>query len=174
MRYAGLALQLLGVATVIRGLRDRGRLFDKPPLLVSAKAWLGNFPTFSPKSVTLSASGLAMTSASGTLSVDVWRAYRDEDAIEQRFIALAQNLDTVREELSQTATRLADQVGSVQEALRGEQSSREAEIQRLSRKLVDLGAGGLHVELVGVVWLVAGIVLATVPAELALFFSART
>jgi hypothetical protein len=171
IRYAGLALQLLGVATVMRGLRDRGRLFDKPPIVTSIKAWLSTFPPYSPKSVTLSASGSATASATATMTAVVWRAYRDGDTIDERFLALARNLDTVRQELSDASTRLSNQVGSVQEALRGEQSSRTVAIDRLSRKLTDLGSGTLHIELIGIVWLVSGIVLATIPAELALLFT---
>ena len=44
LRFAGLALQLLGVSTVLRGLRDRGRLFNKPSIVASTRAWFSRFP----------------------------------------------------------------------------------------------------------------------------------
>jgi hypothetical protein len=34
-------------------------------------------------------------------------------------------------------------------------------------QLEKLGAGGLHIEMMGVFWLVLGVVLATVPGEIA-------
>ena len=167
LRFAGLALQLLGVSTVLRGLRDRGRLFDKPSVISSVRDWFSRLPPYKPHSVTLAASGLASATATASMDAVVWRGYREEESLENRFLALAENLDTVHKELDQVSARFANQVGNVQELVQREQSARMEEITRVQRKLAELGAGGLNIELVGVAWLVAGIVLATVPAEIA-------
>lgn len=167
LRYAGLALQLLGVSTVLRGLRERGKLFDKPSLVTSTWAWFSRFPQYKTQTVTLSASAVASATAFASADAVIWRGYRGEEPLEQQFRALVENLDTVRKELDRVSAQLTNQVGKVQERLQNEQSTRTDEINRIHKKLAELGAGGLHIELVGVAWLVAGIVLATVPVEIA-------
>jgi hypothetical protein len=39
LRYGGLALELLGIATVILGIRGRRRLFNRPSLREHIRAW---------------------------------------------------------------------------------------------------------------------------------------
>lgn len=170
LRYAGLTLQVWGVGTVIRGLRDRGRLFNKPSLVASTRAWIRRFPQYKPRSVTLSASCVGSASAFGSVDAVVWRGYHETDSLEQRFQALAENLETVTKELSRVSTGLERRVGEVRELLQREQTARAEEVSKIHGKLAELGAGGLHIELVGVAWLIAGIVLATVPAEIAQVF----
>jgi len=55
----------------------------------------------------------------------------------------------------------------VSNAVAKERTERTSAISGLRVQVDNLGAGSLHIEMMGVYWLIAGTVLATVPAELA-------
>ncbi|MGA2327639.1 MAG: hypothetical protein ABSH05_15250 [Bryobacteraceae bacterium] len=80
---------------------------------------------------------------------------------------LEANVATLRAEQAETAKEFQEATRKVNEAVGVERLARESAITALRLQLEGLGAGGIHVEMMGVFWLVVGVVLATVPSEIA-------
>lgn len=167
LRYAGLVLQLVGVGTVAYLLRDKRVTFARKSLLSALREWAAARPRFRPRTVTLQVSGAAHAHATSHARLSVWRNVPRAAAMEERFAALEANLAELRTEHSETSSRLSRAQSRLSEDLTAERRERENADRASSEKLEKLGAAGLHIEAIGLIWLVTGIVLATIPAELA-------
>lgn len=167
LRYSGLVLQLLGIATVLDGLRHRRRIFDRPTPATSLFRWLARFPRWPGRPQTFSLTGTGGLSISGGGEPQCWRAVPTEGSVEPRFAALEANLDTLRAQQAKTTRQLQEETAKRVEGLDSERQLRESADRELAVNLDTLGAGRLHVETAGVVWLILGVVLATVPSEIA-------
>ena len=174
LRYAGLVLQLLGIATVVRGLRERGELFQRPTIFTSFQNWLNRIPRLNPKPIYLSANMSTQANACSATGVVTWNGPQADATLEARVNALSENLETLRRELGEQAARTIRDTVSVRVSIENEVLLRTKELVEIRSKLSSLGAGGLHVELVGVAWLFFGTVLATVPSEIVVIFSRAT
>jgi hypothetical protein len=170
LRYAGLVLQLLGVGTVAYLLRDKRATFNRKSMLSVLREWSAARPRFRPKAITLEVSSSVQTSTLGSARTKVWRRAQPNSSVEERLDVLEANLTTLQQEHSETTNDLRSASGRIADDLSAEKRSREEAMRLTNEKLEKFGAGGLHIEATGLVWLVAGIVLATIPAELATVF----
>lgn len=167
LRYAGLALQLLGVGTVAYLLRDKRVIFKRKGLLAFLADWAQARPRFRPKAITLQGSGATLEAASSQSRISIWRNAGESASIEQRLDMIEVNLETLRADHSDSAIRNYEAYAQLTGDLGVERQQREKADRETSSKLEMLGAEGLHVEATGLLWLIVGIVLATIPAELA-------
>jgi len=167
LRYCGLAFQLLGILTVVSGLRDKRRLFNRPSLVENIRGWMNRRPRWGAKPQTIWVAGTAEGSASCSAKGSVWRGAPPDASVEARLATLEANVATLRAEQAETAKEFQEATRKVNEAVGVERLARESAITALRLQLEGLGAGGIHVEMMGVFWLVVGVVLATVPSEIA-------
>jgi len=166
VRYAGLALQILGIATVVNGLRDRRLLFKRPSLVDHLTTWLSRRPRWDAKPQTIFLSGTASVGISGSAKLSVWRGIPPDTPIEARLAAMEANIETLRTEQAETSKELQEEVRKRVEAIDSERQSRVSALGELRTQVDTLGAGGLHLETAGLFWLVVGVVLGTAPAEI--------
>lgn len=167
VRYCGLALQLLGIFTVVSGLRDKRRIFKRPSLLDQARCWLSRRPRWGTRSHAVSVTGAGGIGISGTAKVSVWRGTPPDATVEARLAALEANIATLRTEQAETAEELHKETRKRTEALDLERQARESAARDIGTQLETLGAGSLHLETAGLFWLVSGATLATVSTEAA-------
>jgi len=97
----------------------------------------------------------------------VWRGAPPDASVEARLAALEANLATLRIEQAETAKESQEATRKTNEAVDAERRVRESAVTALRAQLEGLGARGLNVEMMGVFWLILGVVLATVPGEIA-------
>jgi chromosome segregation ATPase len=100
----------------------------------------------------------------------MWRGVPADASVEARLAALEANLATLRTEQAETAKEFQEATRKTNDAVDAERRARESAVGSLRVQLEKLGAGGLHVEMMGVFWLILGVVLATVPGEIAAAF----
>lgn len=167
VRYAGLLLQLLGVGVVAYTLRGRGKPFDHAPVLTFARSWIRRAPSFRPRHITLEVTGTAMGSASASADATLWRGHRLDQPVEAQLDAIRENLATLRDDLQAQGSCTNARVAELRNAIDAERAQRSAEIQETKRTLKEIAADSLYLEVAGIGWLVAGIFLATIPAEIA-------
>ena len=167
IRYCGLALQLLGVATVVALLQDKRRTFNRQSLFKQLTQWLAARPRFRPTGHTISLSGVFTSSATGSATLSVWRHAAPSAPIEDRVAALEGNIETLKQDIESATKRSIESAGRLATELNTERQAREATDAAIRSQIEKFAAGGLHIEAAGLVWLILGIVLATVPAELA-------
>ncbi len=167
LRYFGLAFQLLGILTVVSGLRDKRRLFNRPSLVENIRLWIHRRPPWGAKPQTILVAGTGSISLLGSAKVSLWRGVPADASVEARLAALEANLATLRTEQAEAAKEFQEATRKTNEAVDAERRARESAVGSVRVQLDKLGAGGLHVEMIGVFWLVLGVVLATVPGEIA-------
>lgn len=167
VRYCGLALQVIGISIVAWGLRSRRRLFNLPSLWHNLSCYLRRFPRWGAKPQTIDIIGTGGFSVGGGGKVSGWIVIPPEASIKDRLAALEANVKSLKTEQAETAKELQEETRKRFEAVDSERRKRESAVIDIQSKLGTLGAGGLQLEWVGVFWLVLGVILATIPSEIA-------
>lgn len=167
VRYTGLLLELLGVATVIAGLTDKSRLFDRPSLGSYIVSSVKEFPRWPGADVNVALTGVSLSASTGMVArLSAWSRAAD-DSLEKRVAALEKNIESLKADHSEAVQALRKADESLRNDLKREVAeSRAAELD-LRKKLEGLGADGLHIEALGVLWVVVGTILSTISSELA-------
>lgn len=167
VRYCGLSLQVVGISIVAWGLRARQRLFNLPSHFENLRAWLHRRPRWGATPQTISVIGTGGVSVSGSGKISFWIDVRPEASIEDRLAALETNVKSLKAEQVETAKELQEETRKRIEAADSERRKRESAVIDIRRQLETLGVGGLQLEWAGVFWLILGVVLATIPSEIA-------
>jgi hypothetical protein len=146
-RWSGMLIELLGIGTVVIGLRSKQLLFKRRGVLGHLADWLKRRPQYNPKPQVIKLQGASSVAVVGAAKASVWRGVPQGSPLEQRVTALEQNLETVRREQRQLENELAVEVRNSQQALAAESQARMVEDGNLKKQVEELGAGGLHLEI---------------------------
>lgn len=165
-RVSGLVLQVLGIGTVAKGLRDTRSLFGHPPFTRVAKEWLARFPLYG-RARTIHGSAAAAAAAVLSGRLRVWMPVNPGDPLEIRVVALMRNTERLRDELYHLQGEVESHRAAYEEALRRESDHRTEGDRRIDAKLEEVHTGGVYLSLLGVVWLLVGVTFATIPDVLA-------
>ena len=167
VRYSGLALELFGISTVAFGLRDKWHLFKRPSILDHLRGWWERRPHWGGKDITVALSGAELITMGTSAKLSLWRGVPAGASIEDRVAALEANVNTVRAEHGETAKHVEEEARKQAEALASERRARELATDEIKNQIETLGAGGLHLEAIGLFWLILGVILTTVSTEIA-------
>lgn len=164
-RIAGLVLQLLGIATVVWEIRQTRTLFGRPSILGLAYNWLIQFPRYRPKVIsgtaTVHGGGVGLRARGGG-----WSNAGSGATVEKRIDTLEKNVERLRKQLGETEQELRKQIKAQASALNEEKETRAKEDKAIRDVLEDTETGGLRVSLMGVIWVLVGIIMSTIPSEL--------
>jgi hypothetical protein len=166
IRVSGLALQWFGVATVAYGLRETRKMFGRPRPVTSLRAWLSRFPSWGRREVMEADTLLVGVSASAAVSRP-WSPVDPDSPIEARVGALTKNVEQLNERLTAAENNLDRLAREHADALRGEKQVRAEHDDALQAKLEAAETGGLYISLIGVICLFFGLLLTSVPKEIA-------
>lgn len=167
VRYAGTALQVLGLATVTIGLSETRRLFGRPSLPRKIWRWFRQLAAAfaTPKPITLQVSDAVSVAMTG--DARVVRGAGPGASLEDRVSVLEENLSRLRDELDVKKQEFRQEIQTVREHIERETQERRAENQQAARRIEEMAVGGLHLEIVGLSWLVLGVVGTSIPDEIA-------
>ena len=166
VRVLGLLLQLIGIGTVGWGVSNTKSQFGHPTLIAKAGTSLRNFPPLRRSPIV----GTAALTADAFLCADRVRVrvgVGPNPTLEARIEVLEKNLSSVDDELTQTREHLEAEQRSLDDALHKGTQARAVGDETLRRLLESAATGGLHITEAGVVLLFSGVVLSTLPAEIA-------
>jgi hypothetical protein len=167
-RWSGLALQLLGTATVAWNIHGTRTLFHLAGVFaLAAQSWQRR-PRFRPPPVNFSVATM-MPEFNFSARLDTWH-YADPNAasaLEARLDAAEKNLTSTRDRLNKLEERTTQSLQQHANALEQEKLDRANDAKNVRDELKVAQAGGLHISVVGVLWLVAGVIMSTIPSELA-------
>ena len=166
IRITGLALQLLGIATVVWGISETRESFGLPSLTSVVKAWLGRFPLLR-RTVVLSAVGSALGLAGAKARAYVTQGPGDNPTTETRLSALEKNIQLIHERISATQQEMDAELKKAADALKNEKQVRESEDQGIRTKLEATSTGGVHISAIGALWLFVGVSVSTASVEIA-------
>lgn len=166
IRITGLVLQLLGLSTVVYGIRETRKLFGRPSLLQLLREKASRFPRWRRDAVVGTFTG-AVTATMGSASAYGWHTSDPAAPIEARLNALTRNVERMNERLIQMQKDSDSELRKHSESLRRERQFREEGDEHLHKRLEVAETGGLHISLIGVIWIFLGLVLSTVSPEIA-------
>lgn len=172
VRYAGAALQLFGLGLVARGLSEARVLFGRPPLMASIRAWFVRLASVfrARHAASLQADLRASGRASGNLSTR--KIPGPGSTLEQRLEALERNVRELENETRRDLAALRDQIGQIGTAVHHEATERTRSDRVIEQRMEKFAVGGLHLEAVGLIWLLFGTVAGSAPDETAAFIAA--
>ena len=165
IRLTGLALQALGISTVIWGISETRALFGHPSIASKAKGWAHRFPLLK-RNIVLAAAGFELAAAIGKARAYVTHGPVPSPTVEARLEALEKNIASIHERITQAQNEMDQEVQEASEALKVEKQSREAEDSAIHEKLEATGTGGVHISAIGASWLFVGVVLSTAAIEI--------
>jgi hypothetical protein len=90
-----------------------------------------------------------------------------DQPIQAQLEAIRENLATLRGQVEAQDSRTSARVADLRNAIDAERAQRSVQIHETKRTLEELAADSLYLEVAGLAWLVSGIVLANIPAEIA-------
>ena len=171
IRYASTILQILGLLTVALGLHHMRELFGRPTVTRRAMNWFGRLARVfrPPEPITLQASVSGVAAVTGEARVR--RSAGAGASVEQRLEVLEGNLNQLQDELDTKIGDVRSKIGQLEESLRRERDERRTADDRTSRQIEEVAIGGLHLEIVGLLWLTLGVLGASVPDEVAMLVS---
>ncbi len=166
IRLAGTVLQVFGLATVALGITKVRELFGQPSLAQSIVAWVrlltSAFVRPKPIVVNLEAAVSVSSAASARLTVGV----PEGAALHKRITALEKNLVSFRTEYDNKVLDLERSIASSRSASEKAVGDTRKEIAAVDAKMAELAIGGVRLELVGLVWLLLGVIATGLPTEL--------
>ena len=165
VRSAGLGLEILGLFVALAGIIETRTFFGLPSLPAVFRRWLSERPRWR-RHIVMGAMagtlGLAGMSGRGY----VWTPVRSEDSLEKKVESLIRNVDRLKDDLQNTHKELDDLSRKHAEALKGEAEAREKAAIDIKNQLQAALTNGLLVSLIGLVWLIVGIIMSTMSLEL--------
>ena len=167
IRLTGLALQVLGIGTVIWGISETRALFGHPSFAAKAKSWLGRCPLMRQNFVSAAGDGLIGIATCKARGHSTHEPAGPNPTIEARLESLERNITLIHDRISSAEKEMADEFRKTSEAIRTEEQARQAEDNAIHAKLEVTGTGGVHISAIGAGWLFVGVVLSTAAGEIA-------
>jgi len=166
-RVAGTLLQGMGLATVVLGIADVRRKFGQPSVLTSTREWLrlvgAVFGKRRPTVVEVGVAGeLEMAG-----SLRPIHQVPEGGPLHRRITALERNLELLRGEVDTTVAGLQAAIDDLRVSTRADLAERREETRAVDARLEKFAIGGIRLELVGLLWLLAGVIAGTLAPELA-------
>lgn len=170
IRLTGLALQVLGIGTVIWGISETRALFGHPSITSKAKGWFGRFPLLK-RNIVIGVVGIESADMIGKARGYVTHNPVPSPTIDARLDALEKNIVSIHERISQAQNEMDQELQKANEAIKAEKHARETEDNSLHSKLEATGTGGVHISSIGASWLFVGVVLSTAAIEIEKFIN---
>jgi hypothetical protein len=168
VRFAGMTLQLLGLFAVAYGLRQTRLLFRKPGTVSKfQKFFITLVSAFKrPEPSIFSVSSTSFATFGGET-----RAYVvPGPSFENRLSALEVNLELLRNEIDTKNAVFNQELSKIKESFETENRDLTSRIEQAAKATEELGSGGLHIEWMGLIWLFIGVILTSIPDEIARAF----
>ena len=166
VRITGLLLQILGIGTVAWGIRETRALFGRPTLMAQFRAWLRRFPVYGERVVSANMN-ITIPGASLHARGYAFAATRSNASVEERIDALEKNVALINTRIDQTQNEMDQRFRSHVDDLKQEERNRAREDQSIREKLEATETGGLHISVMGALWLFVGVTLSTGASEIA-------
>lgn len=165
IRLLGMALQLCGVVTVAMRLRGSGRLFRKPTIRERIALYFDKFPRRHGTTHILSAKGMSATVSIGRVKVRV--SPSPDTPLERRVEMLEEKTNELFVEVDEIENNLRKQSDELTLKITEEITERKAGHRAFEEQLERAFIGDIHVDWWGVIFFIAGIILASLSPELA-------
>ena len=144
------------------GIRKVRRDFGGKSIIAKATGWFADvLKIFARPTPTIIGMGVGRVSVKGNaVGIGVPSAPK---SLEERLASLEQGVRDLNERLAVTDQRLSEEIKVAGSKVDEERTAREQAEEWIRNKLLAISLGGLDLQVMGVVWLVVGIAVSTVP-----------
>lgn len=163
-RITGMTLEIFGLGTVALGISKTRKQFGRPSTISLSRQWISRFPTW-PRNQVIALAGIASAGAVGSAHVLVADVSANH-TIEGRVDALEKKLEALDRRLTRARSEVDAQIRENTQSINEERGARTTGDDLLRKVIEEAEVGGLNLSAIGLVWLLAGLVLSTIPAEL--------
>jgi hypothetical protein len=166
IRSIGLVLQLLGVVIVVVGIDKTWKSFGKPGIVKLFFEWWSRRPGWR-RGIAITPGTVNSSFRLGKPRAHSWMPIDPSATIDDQVSALTKNVEGLNERLLRCEDEVEAQFEKVSDALRQEQQVRAAREDALQTRLEATQTGGLHISLMGAIWVFFGSILSTLAPEIA-------
>jgi hypothetical protein len=167
--YSGTCLQAFGLLTVAVGIRQLRRMFGKPSMYKNVYNWFQLVVSAFRKTASVHITGTGCFVAAGDALV-ASGSISSEMTLEMRVDILEKALNDLREQHAKCIKDLDDNLSRVESLIRDESNKRQLGDTDISKMLEEVAVGGIHLEIVGLVWLLLGMFGTSIPDKLTKLF----
>lgn len=173
IRWAGLVLQLMGIATVIWGIAKTRAFFELPTFIGEIKDWLCSFPLLRRPQM-IKPESIPSSEAFGNLSrlspgLHVPRA----DTSEARLEAIEKDVKSFHDRIGDTQKEMDVKFQKTTDELKREEKLRQEVVSAVRDELKESHTGSMHISAMGASWLFVGVILSTAAKEIAEYAALR-
>ena len=167
LRYAGVLLQMAGLVAVVYGIASNRRLVGRAGVKDSLFKWFKRLRGGAMKTVVAKPIPLV----SKTKAYPVRSESRPSaKSVDERVDLLERQLAELRNSMDRTDRALREQLSEAKEDASRRARALSQQLGGVSDRVENLAAGGSVTELIGVIWVAIGILLSSLPEELAAFW----
>jgi hypothetical protein len=166
IRLSGLALQILGIATVIWGITTTREHFGHPSIVSVVLRWLKRFPLIKRHAI-LQPEGISvgMSLVGGRLT-SIYTPTPNAP-VSDRLSNIEGGLEILQNRLDGAENQLDAQRSELEGKIKAESHTRASEDHKVLKSIESSSTGGLHISAIGALWLFVGVVLSTASPEIA-------
>jgi len=164
----GWVFQIIGICIVGYGLMGRSKFFGQE-ILAPLVSWWNNRPRFSPRKIVASA---YLSEGRDTMSVrgHVWTTSNPSDPLEVRISAAEKNILQLRKDLARAESSLDKVKGQIEQQYPKLKGKIEEGQNKIENQLRSFALKDIRMELAGVIYLLLGVSMATLSAEISGWF----
>ena len=164
LRYAGVMLQMAGLVAVVYGIASNRRLVGRAGVKDSMLRWFKRLRGASRKSDVLTVNPLVIKPVAHSLKLE---SRPSAESIGERVNQLERQLAELRNSMNRSDRTLREQLSEAKEDASRRARALSQQLSSVGEQVENLAAGGSVTELIGVVWVAIGILLSSLPEELA-------
>jgi hypothetical protein len=161
VRIAGWALEVLGMATVAWGIHTTRKQFGEASFTAMVRDWWKRRhpPGAISGSAHMTLGGAAEANFAGAITVG-------PRTVEERLARIERDLHLLTRRIDTVANDIRNEKQERRDAIATETHIREQKDAEIQSKMQLFATGGIYVSTMGLVWLVFGLTLSTVPNEI--------
>jgi hypothetical protein len=165
-------LELAGLGLIAKGYADLRSEFGRPGMVAATKSYVREFVAAlrGPRRLELKATAAGTAFVAGSARLTVKPA--PDTPLEKRVAILERTVTDLTSELDASTSKLSRELTSVRTQVETERTSRERQLTEVRSLLESASIGSPGLEVLGWLWLIAGVLVAVTPSVTLVFRAA--
>lgn len=168
-RIIGLVLQILGIATVILGLNQTREQFNHKSYKSLLNDWLKRCP-IKDKPVFIEPESIGTSFSIGDVVLTTVFRLDSNETISEQLAKVEKEILSLQTQIDNASTKNKEEINKLNREINGEKNERDQAINKTLKIVESASTGGVHISLIGTIWLLIGVILSSLSPELSKFF----
>lgn len=164
-RWVGLGLQILGITTVIHGLNQTRNQFNHKSYKGLLSDWLKRCP-IKDKPAFIAAESIGASFSMGDVILTTVFKLDPNSPIEEQLAKIEKEVLGLQKQIDNSSSKNREELNKLKGDINTEKNERNQAINRTLNIIESTSTGGIHISLIGTLWLLFGVILSSLPPEL--------